>query len=216
MACSNVRDILNKYRGPEAKHVPTSWLDEIEGIEAKKQEAAEPVVVNENDKTVEGFSDIDLIRRKYLGVLGDTKKSASFQGTGKFDASGGSRKASSGNFEGSASRKNNNIVDASIDNLLHTLKSTKKQTPPKPSRVYDLNISQSQQQYPEIGNGIPEQDGESLEMRSDFVEDFEALPAPMKDISMIQQETFAPLPPKTKDAKVEVQGEQEAAENPLL
>lgn len=33
--CSNVRDILNKYRGPETKHVPTSWLDEIEGIEAQ-------------------------------------------------------------------------------------------------------------------------------------------------------------------------------------
>jgi hypothetical protein len=36
-----------------------------------------------------------------------------------------------------------------------------------------------------MSNGIPEQDGESLEMRSDFVEDFEALQAPMKDISAI-------------------------------
>lgn len=59
----------------------------------------------------------------------------SFTGTGKFDASGGSRKGSSGKYEGSATRKNNNVVDASIDNLLNTLKSSKKQTPTKPERI---------------------------------------------------------------------------------
>ena len=37
-----------------------------------------------------------------------------------------------------------------------------------------------------MNDDIPEQDGESLEMRSDFVEEFDVLQYPMKDISMIQ------------------------------
>ena len=62
-------------------------------------------------------------------MFDDTKKSINFGSTSKFEASGGSKKDSSGKFEGSAPRKNNNEMDASIDNLLNTLKSSKKQTP---------------------------------------------------------------------------------------
>jgi hypothetical protein len=70
-----------------------------------------------------------MIRKKYLGLFDYTDKSINLHSTSKFDASGGSRKESSGKFEGSAPRKKNNEVDASIDNLLNTLKSSKKQSP---------------------------------------------------------------------------------------
>ena len=141
VACSNVRDILNKYRGPESKHVPTSWLDEIEEAEKDIKTNKNEISINKNEITGEDFSDIEMIRKKYLGMFDESKKSMNLESTSKFEASGGSKKDSSGKFEGSAPRKNNKEVDASIDNLLNTLKSSKKFSPSKAERAYHMSFS---------------------------------------------------------------------------
>jgi len=53
----DVRKILNKYRGSENK---PSWLDEMDEVE-------QPAAAPKNDNT---FADLELIRKKYLNLLG--------------------------------------------------------------------------------------------------------------------------------------------------
>lgn len=88
--------------------------------------AQEPISANE--KTIDEFRDIMNIRKKYMNLLGGgTSGSNELSSSQKFQMSGGSaKKDSTGKFDGSGSRKKPPVVNESIDNLLHTLKSSKK------------------------------------------------------------------------------------------
>ena len=65
-----MRDILNKYKGASDVNVPTSWLDEIEGIEKSVEKPAYEEPVNANEATIDEFRDIMNIRKKYINLLG--------------------------------------------------------------------------------------------------------------------------------------------------
>jgi len=67
--CSNVRDILNKYKGGNTQTQPSSWLDEIEDKEHTIQAHKNLKTTFSNNDTANDFSDIELIRKKYMNIF---------------------------------------------------------------------------------------------------------------------------------------------------
>ena len=69
--------------------------------------------------TTEDFSDIEMIRKKYMNIFNPLQDSSIKQTP--------DRRGITAKFDGSASsKKKTSVVEASIDNLLNTLKSSKK------------------------------------------------------------------------------------------
>ena len=119
--CTNVRDILKKYRAGDDTNGGTnaaksSWLDEIDEEEtqmmAQSNIKSAMFAASLKDTSDQDFSDIEMIRRKYMGVF--QHEESIKRGSSPFRASA------------SGSRKKADKVEASIDNLLNTIKSSKK------------------------------------------------------------------------------------------
>ena len=87
---------MNKYKGASDVNLPTSWLDEIEGVEIESKQKVSNEI-NANEATIDEFRDIMNIRKKYMNMLGGTQSSID---NNRFQASGGStKKDSTGRFD---------------------------------------------------------------------------------------------------------------------
>lgn len=95
------------------------WIEEMENAQKNKPDAPFTSVFSPNDHSLD---DIDIIRKKYLNMFADPKANS-----GKnFETSGGSKVSKHSKLsEPRNSRANQPIVEASIDNLINTIKSTK-------------------------------------------------------------------------------------------